>query len=189
MELNDIYIIDDVIPVQHQDYLSKFYTSSNIDWKFQKDITFHPTHNNYDNVEIFNPGFSNLMLTLGMQSLPLYHTAAPILYAACNKLNLEPLQVIKARSFLQLPIANQFNSINNPHIDTEIQHIVILYYITDSDGETIIYNETEESESYTIKETVKPKKGRCVVFNGNHYHSSSKPTNNVRATININIII
>jgi hypothetical protein len=111
------------------------------------------------------------------------------MYAALSKLGLEPIQVLKARAFLQLPTAGQQNEINNPHRDTEISHIVILYYLTDSDGDTIIYNETEESENYTIMDRVEPKKGRCVVFNGKHFHSSSKPTKNVRATININIII
>lgn len=188
-ELNDVYIIDDVIPVEHADYLSKYYTGHEVDWFFQKDITFHPSNENFDKIEKHNYGFANLIHSMGYVSSPLYHTMAPIMYAALSKLGLEPIQVLKARAFLQLPTAGQQNEINNPHRDTELSHIVILYYLTDSDGDTIIYNETEESDEYTIMDRVEPKKGRCVVFNGKHFHSSSKPTKNVRATININILI
>ena len=42
------------------------------------------------------------------------------------------------------------------------EDIVMFYYVMDSDGDTIIYNETEESENYTIKQRVTPKQGRVV---------------------------
>lgn len=189
IDLNEIYIIDDVIPPDHQNYLLNLYSSSNIDWQFQKDITYHASHDSFNKIDRFNPGFSNLIQSLGNFSSPLYHTVAPIIYATTDKLNINILQILKCRAFLQFPISNQSNSINNPHIDAELKHIVILYYLNDSDGETIIYNETTESNEYTIKDTVKPQKGRCVIFNGKYYHSSSKPTTNIRATININILV
>lgn len=187
-ELKDVYIIDDVIPELHADYLSKYYTSHEVDWFFQKDITFHKTDDKFIDAN-HNAGFANLIFSLGHVSSPLYHTIAPIMYAALDTLKLEPLRVLKARAFLQLPVADQQNEVNNAHRDVDINHIVILYYLTDADGETIIYNETEESDEYTVKERVAPKKGRCVIFDGKHYHSSSKPTNGIRVTININVII
>lgn len=188
-KLNDVYIIDDVVPQNHSKYLEEYFTGNEIDWFFQKDITYHQTHENFENLKNHNVGFANLIYSLGQINTNLYHTIAPIMFAALDKIGIQPLELLKARAFLQLPIANQNNEVNNPHIDANIKHIVILYYITDADGDTIIYNETEESEHYTIMERVQPQRGRCVVFNGNHYHSSSKPTNNIRATININVII
>lgn len=187
-ELDDVYIIDDVIPIEHADYLSKYYTGHEVDWFFQKDITFHPSNEKFT-TETHNAGFANLIYSMGHVSTPLYHTVAPIMYAALSKMQIEPLHVLKARAFLQLPITGQNCEVNNPHRDSEVSHIVILYYLTDADGDTIIYNETEESAEYSIMDRIEPKKGRCVIFNGKHFHSSSKPTKNVRATININIII
>ena len=187
--MNDIIVLDDVIPRLHQNYLEQFYLGTEIEWKFQKDITYHVSNKNFNNVKKHNYGFSNLIQNAGSHTSQLFCTVAPILYSVLDKLGIEPIQILKTRSFLQLPVANQDNDINNPHRDAEISHIVLLYYLTDADGDTIIYNETEESEEYTVKERVQPKKGRCVVFNGKYYHSSSKPTTNVRATININVII
>lgn len=187
-KVDNIYVIDDVIPPAHANYLANYYTGHEIDWFFQKDITFHTSNEKFHHHD-HNAGFSNLIFSLGQISSPLYHTVVPILYAALNRIKVTPLDVLKMRAFLQLPTAGQQNKVNNPHKDAEISHLVILYYITDADGDTIIYNETEESSDYTVLERVQPKKGRCVIFDGKHYHSSSKPTNNVRATLNINVII
>ena len=57
----------------------------------------------------------------------------------------------------------------------------------DSDGDTIIYNERKESESYTVKERVTPKQGRIVIFDGGLYHTAEQPLNNTRCIVNYNM--
>lgn len=188
-ELQDIYVIDDLISADHADYLEMHYSGHEIDWFFQKDITYNQSDERHDNLKSHNIGFANLIYPRENGASPLYHTMAPIMYNALSALQLKPIQLLRARAFLQLPIAGQNNEINHPHRDLPISHTVILYYLTDADGDTIIYNETEESEKYTVKDKIQPKKGRCVIFNGKHFHSSSKPTSNIRATLNINVII
>jgi len=68
--------------------------------------------------------------------------------------------------------------------------------VNDSDGDTIIYNETADdiqnlpgldTSMLTIKQTVTPRKGRVVLFNGRRYHSSSTPTTDKRCVINFNV--
>jgi hypothetical protein len=186
--IDNIYVFDDIIPEGHSKYLEKLYTGPNISWDFQKDITFYK--DGHDGVVDYNPGFSNLIYDkISNTNSDLIHTALPIMYGVLEKINREIIHIMKIRSFLQLPQNGQNNKVNNPHIDAEIDHLVILYYVNDSDGDTILYNETEKSEEYTIQTSVKPKRGRCVVFPGKYYHSSSQPTNNIRGTININILI
>ena len=81
------------------------------------------------------------------------------------------------------------NNINFPHVDAEYPHDVLLYYINDSDGDTIIFNEKKGfCGTPTIKQTIKPKKGRLVMFNGHHLHAGELPrTNEKRLVLNINI--
>ena len=55
----------------------------------------------------------------------------------------------------------------------------MLYYVNDTDGDTIFYNDNEEE----IKR-VSPKKGRVVFFDGSIMHSASTPTQTHRAIIN-----
>ena len=75
------------------------------------------------------------------------------------------------------------NTPNTPHIDYKFPHDVLLYYVNDSDGETIFY----DSELNEIKK-VNPKRGRIVVFDGSQYHSSTPPLKNkCRCVINMNL--
>ena len=77
------------------------------------------------------------------------------------------------------------NSPNTPHIDYKFPHMVLLYYVNDSDGSTIFY----DSELKEIKK-VNPKRGRIVLFDGSQYHSSTPPQKNkCRCVINFNLKI
>ena len=70
-------------------------------------------------------------------------------------------------------------------------HIVALYYVCDSDGDTIIYNERKdlgvEAKSYTIKQKVTPKQGRMVIFDGTLFHTAEQPQNNMRCVVNYDL--
>ena len=111
------------------------------------------------------------------------------------KLGLSDIQVLQGRSFLQFPI-NTDGTIDTPHIDIyddeegNIDFIVALYYVVDSDGDTVIYNEREKDPdgNYTIKGSVTPKQGRMVIFDGALYHAAKQPINsNTRCIVNYNL--
>jgi hypothetical protein len=184
--MDDILIFDDILPKQHVDFLEYYYIRGENKWYFQQDITFDETQNSEKRVNHY--GFANLFFD--RQGKPEqgadFYNALPILYQATSKAGLEVDMIFRMRAFLQLPVVgSEEDPINNAHVDLPITHTVVLFYLTDSDGDTIIYNEREKSDTYTIKQRVTPKKGRCVVFDGSLYHSSSRPTNNKRCILNI----
>ena len=88
------------------------------------------------------------------------------------------------RVFLQ-PISNNLQ-IPTPHVDMvnnlgeTIPHLVCLYYVNDSDGDTIFYN-----KDGSIRKKQSPKKGTIVFFDGSIKHSAGIPTINERIVINI----
>ena len=90
------------------------------------------------------------------------------------------VEIIQGRAFIQL--SNNQTPIHPPHIDFPEPHWVCLYYVNDSDGDTIFYGEDQKTE---IKR-VSPKKGRIAFFEGSIYHSASVPTKNHRIIVNIN---
>ena len=71
------------------------------------------------------------------------------------------------------------NSKFSPHVDYTMDHLVFLYYINDSDGDTILYNEKFKNVGESIylseKTKISPVAGRAILFNGRHYHSSVPP--------------
>ena len=75
----------------------------------------------------------------------------PMLKKVGFRVGISDVKVIQGRSFLQFPIKERGEP-DLPHIDImDKNHIVGLYYVVDSDGDTIIYNERKESKLYTIK--------------------------------------
>ena len=113
----------------------------------------------------------------------------PMLSEVCKKMDFDNLKILQGRSFLQFPIKERGKP-DTPHIDIyDRSHIVALYYVCDSDGDTIIYNERRKTPDkvYTVKKRVTPKQGRIVIFDGTLYHTAEQPLNNTRCIVNYNI--
>ena len=81
-----------------------------------------------------------------------------------------------------------------PHVDEISRHFVFLYYVNDSDGDTILYNEicdgkTNYENNLTELARIKPKAGAAIVFDGSRYHSFTNPTvSDFRCVVNMNFM-
>ena len=118
-----------------------------------------------------------------------------IIDAACDKINFKRKDCLQGRSFLQLPLNLKDRRLDAPHIDADKDHLVILYYVNDSDGDTVIYKNhfvnndtTPKFEELEEIKRVTPKSGRVVMFNGRHWHTSCQPEHNVRCVVNYNVV-
>jgi hypothetical protein len=108
--------------------------------------------------------------------------------------------VSQVRSFLQFPLNTNWRKqfVDKLHCDSDLEHLVVLYYVLDSDGDTIIVNKKFETgegirtdleyTDYEVLHRITPKKGRAVIFNGKYYHTAEQPTNGVRCIINFNLV-
>ena len=71
----------------------------------------------------------------------------------------------------------------------------MLYYVNDSDGDTLIYNEKtkfaacypDSEMKFTLKKKVSPKQGRVVLFNGIYWHTAQQPNHNLRCIVNYDL--
>jgi hypothetical protein len=101
-----------------------------------------------------------------------------ILYSLSNKLKLSIEEVYAGRLFMHLP--SPFSGNDEIHTDVNIPHWVCLYYVDDSEGDTILFKDDKK----TIIKRVTPKKGRIVFFDGSIPHCSSRPSNKTRTIVN-----
>ena len=106
-------------------------------------------------------------------------------------LGLKTANVCRGRSFLQFPLNLNTNEPDTPHVDMHRNHFVILYYVVDSEGDTIIYNERWNNDikpkKYTEKQRVTPKQGRVVIFDGRLYHTAEQSINTTRCIVNYDV--
>jgi len=155
-------------------------------WSFIEDVSLE------NNLHQRRPGFK--IIFENNHSLSSYFET--IINNTAKKIKLKNPELLEARSFLQLPLNKKYvgEGVDTPHLDRTEPHLVFLYYVSNSDGDTIIYNYRSKDENdipyfEDVKELkrVTPKQGRVVVFNGLNWHTAEQPTKDIRCILNFNI--
>ena len=192
----EIYVIDDFIDIEYQKIIKNVligdyqYMKKDFPWYYTEDVTGagdpdsqHRTALGHDYVVMDdedNPTGERISI--------FHYLFLPMLKNVCREMKIKNINVLQGRSFLQFPLNLKDRTVDTPHIDLHNRkHLVALYYVCDSDGDTIIYNEREKLKTYTIKEKVTPKQGRMVLFDGSLMHTAEQPLNNARCVVNYNL--
>src|SRR5210317_1848701 len=189
-----VKIYDNIISKKEQEEIKKTLVDESAEksfsWFFKPDVTL--TGNEHQK----RSGFAHVFLTEGKINSHFYRLVEPIVSNTAKKIKIKVKNVIQARSFLQLPLNKDYigEGVDTPHLDRFEPHLVFLYYVCDSDGDTIIYNYKTKNEGdipffEDIKELkrIAPKQGRVVIFDGMYWHTAEQPTKDVRCIINFNI--
>ena len=102
-------------------------------------------------------------------------------------LKLKDRIIYRGKSTILFPPSKKQKQESDIHIDSNNPEIFmdnILYYVNDSDGDTILY----ENDRKTVIERITPKAGRFLYFDGNIPHCASRPVESLkRLVININL--
>ena len=188
----EIIVIDDFISLDYQEKIKQelLGLENDFPWYYTEDVT---TAGDFDSQ--YRPALNHYYVNFDDDDISevesvYHHLFVPMLSKACKYLKIPETEVIQGRSFLQFPLKNIDTSVvDTPHIDLDEgdEHVVVLYYVVDSDGDTIIYNERTESLTYTEKQRVTPKQGRVVIFEGGQYHTAQQPSNGTRCIVNFNL--
>lgn len=185
-----IKVIDNVISKRYQDEIEFRLMHNGYGWAYTPTIIDCITREG----KVFGFGGKLGNHTEGIVDKENFNFLLPLTYSISEKSEIEYDSILAARTFLQVPTRNEKD--NGPfHVDFKYPHIVFLYYVNDSDGDTLItkkkydfsnqtFDEMDESE---IVERVSPKKGRVVIFDGLYYHSGGIPKNNPRCVINFDL--
>ena len=189
-----ILVFDDIIDLEYQERIrniligEKTFEGYFFPWYFTKDVTRQMDEDSQKRSAFFH-GYviSNDDNTIGTIDSVFHDLFVSLIENACNKIDRKNVSIIKGRSFLQLPINFKGEREDTPHVDIVGDHFVILYYVCDSDGDTIIYNEQVKSDRYTVQKRITPKQGRVVLFDGSYYHTAEQPLNNIRCVVNYDL--
>ena len=188
--LDKIYVFDDIISKDYQNKIKSIlvgetrYNDDDFPWYYIDDIT---SAGDYENQKRGAFGHDYVHYEEGIES-DFHFLFIDLIKNSCSKLNIKEVDVLQGRSFLQLPTNIKKEDVDTPHTDMSVQHFVMLYYVCDSDGDTIIYNEKVISEKgLTVQKKVTPKQGRVVLFNGAYYHTAQQPNHNLRCIVNYDL--
>ena len=92
-------------------------------------------------------------------------------------------KVLRARADMVTWTQNNF--LHEAHQDFAFPHKACVFYINQSDGDTVFYNVTKNdyNDKCKIQESVSPKPNRLVIFDGDLMHSGHSPSQHKRRII------
>ena len=176
-----IEVIHNIFPTSFEDMVLDVLTSENFPW-YYKDSTvskeskvildssntietsqfIHQFCNNDEPNSSFFPMIQTMKFLLEQQ------TGKTITKIARTKANLLPVYKFYPE-----------DCHHTIHIDEQQGHMSFLYYVNDSDGDTLFFQNGKE----TLRQN--PKKGTGILFDSNEYHCSTPPKENARIVINM----
>jgi len=195
--MTDIIIIDNVVDVETQDQIYNSIFNKETQWTFARSVFYDPVMH----PEVSSKQKNSLMsftkplidYETGERDKLFFLYSKP-LANICN-----PRKIFNCRLQLQLPLITEQNKIYGvPHVDQyrDEKFKVAVYYTNDVDGDTVLFKQTihnttpEEIKNgkLEVAQTVSPKKGRLVIFDGDIYHAVGKPKTDLRCIINYNFL-
>lgn len=192
MSFPSIIVLEDAVSIEYQESLKDILLGNNFPWYYCKDIT-----NTFVDDSQLRPGFSHTFI-MDNRAVSQYHTLVmPLIDEVCNRLNFKYRQIARAKTTLQVPLAEKLigDGIDTIHVDNDYSHWVLLYYVKDSDGDTLLLDKTYTKElgfspnltEYSIEKRYTPKQGTVIFFDGSIYHTVEQPRKNTRCIINVNL--
>lgn len=186
-KLKETVVIDDIVDKDFQDKIQDLVIKQ--PWIFLKDMSYANGDIKYPSYG-FNSTFKHP--DHGILSNMYEEVSVPIINALLKKTKIKISDIYFNRAFLQVPLRDGFfKGTNGAHVDIANPHYACVYYVNDSDGDTIVYEQNTHDTPFgsqnvdlVVHKRVTPKKGRLVMFDGARYHCSSQPKENYRCIIN-----
>ena len=182
-----ITIIDNLIEESQENYLEELFLSATFPWFYQKSTIDQNGAKNFPTKQSLDTGFFAHIFAQGscVNSSEYYIKLLPI-FAALQAKNVNIINQIVVRANLTFPDPrHKPGNYKVPHNDTnQSGAVTAIYYVNDSDGDTLFFD-----GDLNIVKRVSPKKGRAVLFDSCHIHSSeSNIDTQTRCVINFNFL-
>ena len=193
---SDDKLIDNVISKSYADEIQNDILQSKFPFYYISDVT----NANYGD----NSGWYHLLFNVGTDPTPWFPFMKPLALAVADAIEQPISQLLRMRIGLLTPGGT--TEFNTPHIDFATPHHTVCYYVNDSDGDTVVFDQTMHGAptdqftekallehvvktNFTIAARASPKKGSICSFDGMRFHASSTPKiSKRRVVITINYV-
>jgi hypothetical protein len=164
----------------------------NFAWYYFPNVQTH----DYPPPSRFVCGFRHKLYGNDIPESPYHYIVTPVISEITKRMNQQVVSIVNAHANLGLNLGEPFEGLphtdanrisgNDMELETEIdKRFTAIYYVDDSDGDTIFYDD-DITEIFRVS----PEKDKCVVFETNTFHSGSLPTkHSIRRVLNINLLM
>lgn len=186
--------IENFLSLNLNEHYESFLLNKDFPWFFSNDITNSPTHFTSFPLDYAQTGFHHTCFVNyqpASATFPYFSHLVKLVEEELPKNNCENFwHLYRLRCGFNIPLNpknKKYTNIdhNTPHIDHDNSIITgktftCLYYINETDGDTVIFNELASQypnwpTRFNIKKRVSPSKNKLLIFDGDHFHASSSP--------------
>ena len=181
-----VEVYDNALPTALADKLENILSSNNFGWFLSRDI--YKNNLSKDNVIVDKNTVNTIQLNHQVYDInggvtsDIFHLCELAINIICQnlKLNMVITKIRLNMLFNHKDILK--NKYNTPHIDNKLNkdNYSLIYYINDSDGDTVFFNEhygEVKTNKLSIYKKITPKKNKAVIFDGSYFHASTNPIN------------
>lgn len=189
--MNDFKIVENLLPQGYADQIEQDLLRVKFPWYYVNDVT-NPEYGN-------NSGLVHVAFDVGAEPSEWHPFIRPIVYSIEEAHGKKIDTVYRIRiGFLPKTDEPEYDC-NTPHVDFLWPHYTACYYVNDSDGDTVLFDqrlsevgdnltidaidEYTAKTKFTVNARCTPKKNSVFIFNGNQFHASSKPKHHARRLV------
>ena len=194
--IDGYHIFDDIISESDQTKLEEYVKLPNLKWNYQHNIT-----GQYGGTDLLKLP-ANVLKSIDITDSNISNIINSIKLNLLDKLNMEFVKDYRYKINWTVPISKNYDFKNLIHVDMDVAHIAIVYYINNTDGNTVFLNNKKgnsaeshknnfngiDLDDFEIVNRIPPKKGRAIIFDGNIYHYGEYPTTTDRFIINFDLV-
>jgi hypothetical protein len=178
-------IIDDFLDPGYYNLVAKtFMEQEGIAWDYSPNIS--GTLRN--DLSISHQGFSHTIFQMKTREAHIYPLMLPMIERIRYMIGHKYCYRMRSDMTLQTGERRVFDH----HVDiNHVKHTSGIFYLNDSDGDTILYNEEcpvgnkerPALEDLTEYKRITPKANRLLLFEGNYWHTGESPVDSARRVI------
>jgi hypothetical protein len=189
-------VIDDFIPELYQKSIFDLLTGQEFPWTFHNySVSEYPIEDFYTSEKTKEHiQLRHVFVNDGIIMSNFFQFIVPLAGEFQKHTGIPNLNIQRIKSNLLIP--QEGIKLQPPHTDgvyeetasnSCINRKTLLYYVNDADGDTIFYDKHFTGVYLGKVEPimrVSPKRGRAVIFDSNHVHSGTCPTEDYRMVVN-----
>jgi hypothetical protein len=190
--MNDIKIIDNLLPLGYANQIEEDLLRVAFPWYYVKDVT----NDKYGN----NSGLVHLAFDFGTPPSEWYPFIRPMVYSIEQAEGCVIQELLRIRiGFLTKIVPDVDYKYNTPHVDFLVPHHTACYYVNDSDGDTVLFdnflsdvgdvcneetlNTYGKTADFNVVKRCAPRKNSAFIFDGHRFHSSTNPQHHDRRLV------
>ena len=167
------------------EFIENTFASVGFTWAWNDSVTYS---NEVDsaNMGLNDFQFVHTLFKDGAITSEYFDAVRIIIHLFESKTGMDVKGIVRAKANLMTKSVWSDEELNNSiHTDNENDRCVsLIYYVSDSDGDTVIYEEDKKTVIYTAS----PIKGNLVYFKSNQPHRPTPPNEHKRRIV-INIVV